>query len=122
MKINTAEQWDYDDLIIKPIPSSVNSREEVDISVNVLDRFTLKFPVFASPMRAIVDAEFGKKFADLGGLCILHRFYDSPNEWYLEAEKISEAKLFGLSVGMNDYKTAIDFIRLKPHVLLLEVK
>jgi len=121
LKINTADQWDYDDLIIKPIPSSVNSREEVDISVNVLDRFTLKFPVFASPMRAIVDAEFGIKFADLGGICILHRFYDSPNEWYMEAEKISEAKIFGLSVGMNDYKTAIDFIRFKPHVLLLDV-
>lgn len=121
MKINTAEQYDYDDLGILPIPSSVNSRDEVDISVNVLDRFTLKFPVFASPMRAIVDAEFGKKFADLGGLCVLHRFYDTKDEWYLEAEKISEAKLFGLSVGMNDYRVAIDFLKFNPHVLLLDI-
>lgn len=121
MKINTIEFYDYDDLGILPIPSSVNSRDEVDISVNVLNRFTLKFPVFASPMRAIVDAEFGKKFADLGGLCILHRFYDTKDEWYLEAEKISEAKLFGLSIGMNDYKVAIDFLKFSPHVLLLDV-
>jgi hypothetical protein len=39
MKINKEEMYDYDDLGILPIPSSVNSREDVDISVNVLDRF-----------------------------------------------------------------------------------
>ena len=121
MKINKEEQYDYDDLGILPIPSSVNSREDVDISINVLNRFILKFPVFASPMRGIVNAEFCKLFAELGGFPILHRFYDTKDEWYYEAEKVSEAKLFGLSIGMNDYKIAQDFIKFNPQVLLLDL-
>lgn len=121
MKINNEEFFDYDDVVIKPKPSSVPSRDDVDISVNVLNRFTLKFPVFASPMRAIVNADFCKLFSDLGGCGILHRFYDTKDEWYLEAEKISEAKIFGLSIGMNDYSVAMDFLKFSPHVLLLDV-
>jgi IMP dehydrogenase/GMP reductase len=72
-------------------------------------------------MRGIVDAEFCKLFAKLGGFPILHRFYDTKDEWYYEAEKVSEAKLFGLSVGMNDYKIAQDFIKFNPQVLLLDL-
>jgi len=121
LKISTEEFYDYDDLVIKPKPSSIPSRDDVDISVNVLNRFTLKFPVFASPMRAIVNADFCKLFADLGGCGILHRFYDTKDEWYLEAEKISEAKIFGLSIGMNDYAVAMDFLKFNPHVILLDV-
>jgi IMP dehydrogenase/GMP reductase len=121
MKISTEEFYDYDDLVLKPIPSTVNSRDGVDISINVLDKFTLKFPVFASPMRAIVNADFCKLFSELGGIATLHRFYDTKDEWYLEAEKISEAKLFGLSIGMNDYHVAMDFLKFRPNVLLLDV-
>lgn len=118
MKIE--QGYDFDDVLIIPRHSNVNSRTEVDISVNVLDRFVLGFPVIASPMRGIVDANFCIKLAELGSIGILHRFYDSQFEWQQEAEKVSEAKLFGLSVGLHDINY-LDFLKYKPSILLLDV-
>jgi len=120
LKINTAEQYEFDDVLLSPIPSSVNSRGDVDISVDVLGKFKLQFPAIASPMRSVVNAEFCKKFSDLGGIGILPKYHESKNDWYLEAEKISEAKLFGLAIGLND-STYIDFLKLKPNILCVDI-
>lgn len=120
MKINTAEQYEFDDVLLYPIPSSVNSRGDVDISVDVLGKFKLQFPAIASPMRSVVNAEFCKKFADLGGIGILPKYHESKNDWYLEAEKISEAKLFGLAIGLND-STYLDFLKLKPNIICVDL-
>jgi len=112
--------YDFDDILIVPRHSNVNSRSEVDISVDVLGKFKLEFPVIASPMRGIVNADFCIKLAELGSIGILHRFYDSQFEWQTEAEKISEAKLFGLSVGLHDINY-LDFLKYKPNILLIDV-
>lgn len=112
--------YDFDDVLIVPRYSNVNSRSEVDISVDVLGKFKLEFPVIASPMLEIIDADFCIKLADLGGIGILHRFYNSQFEWQKEVEKISEAKLFGLSVGMHDINY-LEFLRYKPNILLIDV-
>jgi IMP dehydrogenase len=120
MKINKEEQYEFDDVLLSPIPSSVNSRSDVDISVDVLGKFKLKFPAIASPMKSVVNAEFCKLFAELGGIGILPKYQESKNAWYLEAEKISEAKLFGLAIGLND-STYIDFLKFKPNILCVDL-
>ena len=112
--------YDFDDVLIVPQYSNINSRSEVDVSVDVLGKFKLEFPVIASPMRGIVNADFCIKLAELGSIGILHRFYDSQFEWQTEAEKISGAKLFGLSVGLHDINY-LDFLKYKPNILLIDI-
>jgi len=111
--------YEYDDVLIAPRYSNVNSRDEVDISVTLNSKTKLTFPVIASPMRGIVDADFCIKLAELGSLGILHRFYDSKLEWDKEVEKISDAKMFGLSVGLHDSRY-IEFLKHKPNILLID--
>ena len=110
---------EYDDVLICPKYSNVNSRSEVDISVD-LGSFKLDFPIVASPMKWIIDSEFCIKLAELGGIGILHRFYDNQGEWMLEAEKITQAKLFGLSVGLHD-DNYINLLKFKPNILCIDV-
>lgn len=111
---------EFDDVLLNPIPSSVNSRSDVDISVDVLGKFKLEFPAIASPMKSVVNADFCKKFAELGGIGILPKYHESKSDWYLEAEKISEAKLFGLAIGLND-STYVDFLKFKPNILCVDI-
>jgi IMP dehydrogenase/GMP reductase len=75
-----ADSYEFDDVLVKPVPSSVSSRDDVDISVKLSDDLTLKFPLIASPMVGVVDGNFAKQLADLGGLAIIHRFYPSREE------------------------------------------
>lgn len=114
---------DYDDVLIKPVPSTANSRSDVDISVKLSDSLTIDFPLIASPMRGIVDAKFGVQLAELGGLAILHRFYDTDDKWDQEVKIISKAKRFGLSIGYggNNYDRMLDLLEYNPDILLIDV-
>jgi IMP dehydrogenase/GMP reductase len=111
---------EFNDILIMPRYSNVNSRDEVDISVTLNKTTKLDFPAIAAPMRDIVNADFCIKLAELGSLGILHRFYDSKLEWDKEIEKVSEAKMFGLSIGLHDSRY-IEFLKYKPNILLVDV-
>ena len=93
---------DFDYVLIKPVPSTVNSRDGVDLSVD-LGILKLKIPIIASPMKGIVSPELIIKLGELGGIGILHRFYGDYNEWVhiiLTLEK--KAENFGVAVGLNN--------------------
>ena len=54
------KEYGYDDVVILPKPSSINSRDDVDISITLENqggnsKVKLDFPLIASPMRGIVD-------------------------------------------------------------------
>jgi len=70
-------------------------------------------------MRGIVDARFASKLSDLGGLAILHRFYDTDEEMFKEVASLKD-KNFGVSIGLNEnnYAKLIDF---NPTVLCIDV-
>ena len=92
---------DFDDVLILPRPSRVISRSDVDLSVN-LSGLKLNIPIIASPMKGIVSPELIIELSRLGGIGILHRFYDNHDEWahiivsHLEAK----AENFGIAVGL----------------------
>lgn len=110
---------DFDDVLLKPIPSNVNSRSEVDISVKLSQNLTLQFPLIASPMKGIVNAKFASILSDLGGLAILHRFYDTDEEMYSEVDSL-QGKHFGVSVGLNDDKFEL-LLDQNPDILVIDV-
>jgi len=110
---------DFDDVLIKPVPSTINSRSDVDISVMLSDSLTLEFPVIASPMKGVVDAEFANDLSSLGGLAILHRFFSSNFEWELEVKKIGYSKHYGLSLGIcDDFEWLLEY---EPSILCVDV-
>lgn len=114
--------YDYDDVVIVPRPSDVESRDSVDISVTFGNGFSLPFPLVASPMRGITNADFGVRLAELGGLAVLHRFYDSKSEHLLEVERISKAKRFGLSLGIIDSTEMYEvLLGYRPDILVIDV-
>jgi IMP dehydrogenase len=109
MKIT--QGYELSDLLLIPQPSMVNSRDDVDLSVHIKN-FSLSIPIIASPMKGIVGVELIKKIGELGGIGILHRFYDE-NDFpvrFMDLDKIASHQYkFGVAVGLNDdfYKEAL---------------
>lgn len=66
--------YSYDDVLLVPRHSSVNTRTEIDIS-NSLDSF-LKFtlPVISSPMDTVTASSMAESMHQHGGLGIIHRY------------------------------------------------
>lgn len=108
-RILIKESYDFDDLLLIPRLSDVNSREEVDLSINLKDILQLKIPVIASPMKGIVGTDLINKIAELGGVGLLHRFYkeNETNEWKSDINLIKGSYNFGFAIGLQEKEERI---------------
>lgn len=114
--------YEFDDVLVMPTKeeSGLSSRDEVDISVDLLYGFKLRFPLIASPMVGVVDAKFAHSLSKLGGVAILHRFYPSLDSLKRDVSMNLEiGDDFGLSVkvGSEDFK---ELLELEPRILLVD--
>jgi len=87
-----------------PMLSDVNSREEVDLSVQLNERLTLNIPIIASPMKGISSPKLINEVGKNGGIGILHRFYRTQKELVNDVTKLNWPR--GYSCGLNDLKLA----------------
>lgn len=78
MTLNVREGYTYDDLLLVPKFSNINSRNNVDLSVNLGKGIELGIPIVSANMKQIASKDLVLKIADLGGLAILHRFDKNP--------------------------------------------
>ena len=115
------EGLEFDDVLITPQPSSVRSRDDVDISVEFTG-FTLKFPLIASPMVGVVDGKFAKQLSDLGGIAILHRFYKDKGAFYTDIEEnLTFLDNYGISLKVGD-KSYEEYLcnDVNPRIILVD--
>lgn len=68
----------FDDVLLRPRHSTVKSRSQIDISVDIASHpsrsLVLKRPLVASPMDTVCEARMAIHMALNGGLGIIHRF------------------------------------------------
>jgi len=77
----------YDDVLLIPQYSTIRSRSEVDISVDLGKGFQLEVPILSAPMDTITEAPMAVAMANAGAGSIIHR-YNSIEE---QVEKIKTA-------------------------------
>ena len=72
--IDFKEALTYDDILLVPKFSDIESRSEVDIG-NDLDKYTkLDLPIISSPMDTITESEMAYEMSRHGGLGVVHRY------------------------------------------------
>ena len=67
----------FDDVLLQPQYSEIESRSEVDISPQVsLNKLSvpLRSPIVASPMDTVTNAIVAKTLIENGGFAVLHRY------------------------------------------------
>lgn len=88
----------YDDVLLVPKKSSVNSRSQVDSSIDLRGGVSLEIPVFSSSMDTVTGSEMAQAMSDAGGAGIIHRFC-SPDK---QAEMVSQVNgLVGAAIGIS---------------------
>lgn len=64
----------YDDVLLVPQRSPVNSRGDVDLSTQLTDELGLDLPLLSSPMDTVTESELALALSQAGGFGTIHRF------------------------------------------------
>lgn len=75
MELDTEPHLSYDDILVKPQYSTVDSRSDVDTTSRITPEHNVDTPIVSAPMDTVTEAEMAQKISDAGGVGIIHRFY-----------------------------------------------
>ncbi len=114
----------YDDVLLVPQYSTIQSRADVDLTVKLSPRITLSLPIVTAPMSDVVDTTSAISLFKCGGLAFSHRF-NTVGEQADEVAKIKQSgALIGATVGCchDSYENRANaLVKAGVDVLLLDV-
>ncbi len=95
----------FDDVLLVPKLTTVESRSNVDLSTKLTKKITLKTPIVSSNMDTVTESLMAIEVARMGGIGIIHRFLTIDAE-VEEVKKVKKEKLLvGAAIGIkSDYK------------------
>jgi IMP dehydrogenase len=89
----------FDDVLLTPKYSDIESRSEVDISSNLGHDIDLSLPVISSPMDTVTEAAMASAIGFAGGLGIIHRYNTIKEQ--VDIVKSVDVSNVGVAVGMT---------------------
>lgn len=120
MKIE--EKLTFDDVLLEPKFSNVNSRSQVDVSVD-LKGFKFSHPIIPANMKSIIDLEMADAIIKSNGLAILHRF--DPIDQQMNTVKYFKSKLNNLAVSIGvkdiDKENVINFLKIGVQIMCIDI-
>lgn len=85
----------FDDILMVPQHSDINSRRDVDLTMNIGNKSFLHTPIIASPMDTVCESDMAIAMAKNGAIGVIHRFMPIEKQ-VLEVSKVASK---GLAVG-----------------------
>lgn len=124
MTVVLKDGFTYDDLLLVPQYSTVDSRSKVDISVK-LGSLHFEHPIIPANMKTVIGKEMVFEIIKSGGLAILHRFMDESEQLRIAHEVCDTHgnNNFAVSIGIkpNDKKMCDQFYRAGVRIICVDV-
>lgn len=98
----------FDDVLIVPQFSDIDSRQEIDTSIDFLGT-KIDIPVISANMDFVTDSTMANAMHQNGGLGILHRFH-ADDDVYID-EIIKTKSPVYISLGVRDNKASMEFLK-----------
>ena len=81
----------FDDVLLIPQYSDINSRKDVSLNSRFSRNITLKIPLVSSPMDTVTEVDMAVEMARNGGLGIIHRFQSIEDQTKM-VEKVKRSE------------------------------
>lgn len=94
----------FDDVLLVPKKTALESRTDVNLSTNLTNKIKLKIPIISANMDTVTEDAMAIEMAKAGGIGIIHRFLSIPDQ-VAEVKNVKKEKLMvGAAVGIKgDY-------------------
>lgn len=94
------EAYTYDDVIMLPAYSELDSRSDVSLETD-LKKFSLRLPIMSAPMDTVTEAKMAIWLGERGGLGILHRYCSIEDQVQMLKDVVSAKVMCGAATGVN---------------------
>ncbi|WP_254841277.1 guanosine monophosphate reductase [Natronomonas marina] len=113
----------YDDVLLVPQRSPVDSRGEVDLSTELADGVELSVPVTTAAMDTVTEESMAAAVAEAGGLGVVHRFLPVDEQAEMVREVTDQGLRTAAAVGIaEDYvDRAAALVEAGACILVLDV-
>ena len=91
----------FDDVLLIPQRSDIESRTEIDISGCIND-IRLSLPIISSPMDTVTESHMASTMSMVGGLGIIHRYNTIREQTAILKETLDHCNYAGAAVGVAD--------------------
>jgi IMP dehydrogenase len=96
MKVNSNYAYTFDDVLLKPQYSTVNSRSNVDTSLEIVPGLKLESPIMPANMQTVNSVELAVAIAEAGGMATIDQFRSIENQVDMVGQiKSKSAKVAG---------------------------
>ncbi len=101
MRFDETEHYCFDDVLLVPQYSEIESRKDIDISTEIAG-INLNIPIISANMDSVTEDIMAQAMYECGGLGILHR-YSNFEKIFKQIEYLNANKVFPIpSIGVND--------------------
>ena len=113
MKILQDTALTYDDVLLVPQYSNVDSRRKLSIQTRLTSQITLQIPIVSANMDVVTESEMAIAMAREGGSGIIHRFL-SIEEQSRQIQRVKKAESFIVDnpITMSTTHTVSDLKKL----------
>jgi IMP dehydrogenase len=124
---NLVEGLTYDDVLLIPQYSEIESRSQIDVSVNLSKGIKLEIPVVPANMKTITEYDMAVELFKLKGMSIVHRFMPIEEQisFILKFKNYDPNRLnyVGFSIGVKeeDYKNLPRMIEAGAKIICIDV-
>lgn len=94
----------YDDVLLVPQYSEIDSRSDVDLSTQITPRVRLQIPIISANMSDVTGVEMAVAIGKLGGLGVLPRFITIESQANMVAKVKKQNVLVGAAIGIRDWE------------------
>jgi IMP dehydrogenase len=113
----------YNDVLLVPQYSNIESRSDVDLSTQITPHIKLKIPLISSNMSSVTNESLATELGRLGGLGVIPRFMTPQDEADVVAKVKRNNVLVGAAVGEreNPIERADMLVNAGADILFLDV-
>ncbi len=92
----------YDDVLLVPKHSRINSRQEVDLTTKITPHVTLKIPLISVNMSDVTGVKMATSLGKLGGIGLIPRFVPPEREAEMVRQVKNQGVVVGAAVGVKE--------------------
>lgn len=117
----------YDDVLLIPQYSEIESRSSIDLKVSLSKGIEISNPIVPANMKTITGYEMALNISNMGGMAIVHRFMPIQDQLdiftRLKNQNKDVAQHVGFSVGVkkDDFKHVDMFVEAGVKILCVDV-